>query len=195
MIPPSVTSKNNSGKISFHICVAGFWLSTSSILADNMLEGHPSSYITFLLRATYLACQNEYGKYPAFRARCAMSSGSHVLIVEIGRGSDARRKEHMRLRLSKPALFLDLRQLLREAQRDFFVTFFDRISSEVSAELDLLVVDLQTVVCEEGEISESRQYPEIASSMQRSVDRLAQELVVQHCLVSRLRGKIEVGHE
>ena len=190
-----MTSKNTFGKISLRTYVTRFWLSISSILADSMLEGHPSSYITLLLRATYLACQNEYGKYTAFRARCAMSLGLYVLIVEIGRGSDARRKEHMRLRLSKPALFLELRELLREAQKEFFLTFFDRISSEVSAELDLLVADIQTVVCEEGEISESRQYPEIASSMQRSVDRLAQELGVQHRLLLRLRKEREADHE
>jgi hypothetical protein len=79
--------------------------------------------------------------------------------------------------------------MLRGAQQEVVRSLIDEIQNGLQAEIGHLLVDIQNVVCEEGEVSESRRYPETARNMQRLVDDLAEELVGRHHLLLQLRER------
>jgi hypothetical protein len=110
-----------------------------------------------------------------------------MLIPEIGTGSDSRRKNHLRRRLSGPALFLEIRTLVRENQMEVTNSFIEEITNGLQSEFDQLLLDIQCVVSEEGEVSESRQYPEAARRIQDLVNDLVQGLEERNVVVNNLR--------
>jgi len=133
-------------------------------IQDDALNGHPSSYITEKMRPTYMACQSENGT-----------------------GSDARRKCHMRQKLSGTTLFSDLKKTIKDAQWNVSDNAIDDMDTGLHREFESLLQDIRSVVLEEGEVSESQRHRATARRIQLLVDDLSQNLNLHHQLIVELR--------
>ncbi|KAE8325321.1 hypothetical protein BDV39DRAFT_194466 [Aspergillus sergii] len=111
------------------------------------LHGHDSSYIAGLMRPVYNKCNSESG-----------------------RGSDSRRKMLMRSHLTSSNIFPNLANISETQCR----AVIENICREMKRMVDELVGnichDLHSIVAEEGEVTEARRFPEMASTLQRNVD-------------------------
>ncbi|KAF2496947.1 hypothetical protein BU16DRAFT_616988 [Lophium mytilinum] len=133
-------------------------------IKNNALNGYPSSYITDKMRATYLDCQSEYGT-----------------------GSDRRRKAHLQQRLAGTTLFSELKRTIKDAQWEVTDNAVEDIRTGLQREFDSLLQDIQSIVGEEGEVSESQRHPDTARRTGLLVETLAQELDDRHLLIEELR--------
>jgi hypothetical protein len=93
-----------------------------------------------------------------------------------GIGSHARRIDHIRQRLSRSDLFSQLGKIIKDAQWAATESITEDIRNGLQTEFDSFLLDIQSVLCEENEMSESQRYPEVASRIQHMVDSLAQSL-------------------
>ncbi|KAF2801711.1 uncharacterized protein BDZ99DRAFT_528183 [Mytilinidion resinicola] len=134
-------------------------------IQSNALNGYPSSYITDKMRLTYLDCQSESGT-----------------------GSDRRRKDHMRQKLSGTTLFSKLKRTVKDAQWEVIDEAVENIRTGLQREFDSLLRDIQSIVGEEGEVSESQRHPDTARRTGLLVEHLAQDLDDRHRLIEELRG-------
>jgi hypothetical protein len=107
----------------------------------------------------------------------------------VGKGVDARRKGYMRQRLSGPSLFHELRKMVKNAHQEAVESFLNETKNGIQTEFEHLLLDIQNVVCEEGSVSESQRYPEIASQLQSQVEVLTQALKGYHGIISELRDE------
>jgi hypothetical protein len=95
----------------------------------------------------------------------------------------------MKQRLHGPNLFLELRKIAKNAHREAVKSFIEKTRAGLQAEFDLILLDIQNVVCEEGEVSESRRYHETASQAKLQVEALAQALDSHHRTILQLRER------
>jgi hypothetical protein len=82
-----------------------------------------------------------------------------------------------------------MRKAVKNAQLDAVKSFLDKTRTGLQAEFDYLLLDIQSVVCEEGEVSESRRYPDTASLVQLQVEGLTQALESHHGIILQLKER------
>jgi hypothetical protein len=131
--------------------------------------GHPSSDIAGLMRSTYMNCQREFGK------SILLLGGINSLqnTNRLGRGSDSRRKSHVHRRVANHLLFRDIRDAVRTSHMEAIASFIGEVKETLRKDYDQLLLDIRGVVCDEGDVSESQQYPEAAKQIREMVDDLS----------------------
>ncbi|BDD63570.1 hypothetical protein MAP00_008444 [Monascus purpureus] len=137
---------------------------SSRVMMDALYGHAASSYMAGLMRPAYNLCNSEGG-----------------------RGSDARRKGHMRLHLTSSNIFDSLIDSMEADRRNLAMENYAELNRTVSEEVRNICNDLHSVVAEEGEVAEATRFPELATSLRRRVQMAQQTLTRAQRIVGELR--------
>jgi len=118
-------------------------------IESNAINGHASSYIVDAMISTYQACKHESGG-----------------------GCDARRKGHMRQRLSSRTLFPELAKNIKTDHWKVIKEIVEKVEEGMRVEFDSLLRDLRTISRVEGEVTEAQRYPEVVDIIQKALSEL-----------------------
>jgi hypothetical protein len=129
---------------------------------------------------TYEACQKVRGK-PINPLSYSLSN------LHVGNGSHARHTRLVRETLTGPAVFREIHRLICTSQDNAIYTFFQQLMHELNKEFELLETDIQSVVCEEGQVSESQRYPKTAAAVLDLAKKLAMDLKSHGNLIRQLQ--------
>ncbi|RMZ42023.1 hypothetical protein CA14_010444 [Aspergillus flavus] len=140
-----------------------------SRVETDTLHGHDSSYVAGLMRPVYNECNSESGT-----------------------GSDARRKMLMRSHLTSSNIFPNLANISEAQCRAVIRNTCQDMRRMVDEVVGNICNDLHSIVAEEGEATEARRFPEMASTLQRKVDAAQATLERAQRIVGDLKNTPDV---
>ncbi|KAF5862014.1 hypothetical protein ETB97_012252 [Aspergillus alliaceus] len=137
-------------------------------VGEDTLHGHDSSYIAGLMRPVYNQCNSESGT-----------------------GSDSRRKMQMRTHLARSGIFRNLVNISEESRRSVVEESCRDLRQKLEEEVGHICNDLHSIVAEEGEVTEARRFPEVASMLQRKAQTAQETLERAQRIVNELKNAPE----
>ncbi|KAE8380157.1 hypothetical protein BDV26DRAFT_258086 [Aspergillus bertholletiae] len=141
--------------------------SLSRIQTDT-LYGHASSYIAGLMLPVYNSCKTDSGS-----------------------GVDSRRKTKMRNHITSSNMFPDLVNISQTQCQAITREICQEMKGKVDDEIDNICDDLHNIIAEEGEVTEARRFPEMASKLQRRVGAAQATLERAQRIVDNLKNTPE----